>query len=109
MNDAPALVCRVAVALDDVTLDLPAHSIVGFVGPDGVGKSSLLALLSGARRIQTGRIEVLGGDMADARHRAADLRAVAPDFAIVAGLGAAFFAAALATFRRMMTIESAGK
>lgn len=58
-------------ALDDVTLDIPARRMVGLIGPDGVGKSSLLALASGARRIQQGTVEVLGGDMADARHRAA--------------------------------------
>ena len=58
-----------ATALDDVTLDLPAGVIVGVIGPDGVGKSSLLALLSGARKIRQGRVEVLGGDMARRRHR----------------------------------------
>jgi energy-coupling factor transporter ATP-binding protein EcfA2 len=44
--------------------------MVGLIGPDGVGKSSLLALLAGARRLQQGSLHVLGGDMADARHRA---------------------------------------
>ncbi len=58
-----------ATALDDVTLDLPAGVVVGVIGPDGVGKSSLLALLSGARKIRQGRVEVLGGDMARRRHR----------------------------------------
>ena len=61
---------RVA-ALSDVSLDVPAGCVVGLIGPDGVGKSSLLALAAGAKRIQRGRIEVLGGDMADARHRGA--------------------------------------
>ena len=56
-------------ALDDVSLDLPAGCMVGLIGPDGVGKSSLFALLAGARVIQEGHIEVLGGDMADAHHR----------------------------------------
>lgn len=56
-------------ALDAVTLDLPAGCMVGLIGPDGVGKSSLLALLAGSRRIQQGRVEVLGGDMADADFR----------------------------------------
>jgi ribosome-dependent ATPase len=56
-------------ALDGVTLDLPAGCMVGLIGPDGVGKSSLLALVAGARRIQQGRVEVLGGDMADAGFR----------------------------------------
>jgi ribosome-dependent ATPase len=57
------------VALDDITLDLPAGCIVGLLGPDGVGKSSLLSLVAGAHVVQRGRVEVLGGDMANARHR----------------------------------------
>ncbi|SDA33293.1 ribosome-associated ATPase/putative transporter RbbA [Sphingomonas sp. NFR15] len=57
------------VALDGVDLDLPAGSTVAMVGPDGVGKSSLFALVAGARAIQEGTVEVLGGDMADAGHR----------------------------------------
>ena len=56
-------------ALDHVDLAVPAGCMAGLIGPDGVGKSSLLALLSGARRIQEGHVEVLGGDMADAEHR----------------------------------------
>jgi ribosome-dependent ATPase len=43
--------------------------MIGLIGPDGVGKSSLLSLIAGARVVQEGRIEVLGGDIADARHR----------------------------------------
>ena len=56
-------------ALNSVTLDLPAGCMVGLIGPDGVGKSSMLSLIAGARRIQQGRVEVLGGDMADASFR----------------------------------------
>ncbi len=56
-------------ALDAVTLDIPAGCMVGLIGPDGVGKSSLLSLIAGAHALQTGRIDVLGGDMASARHR----------------------------------------
>ncbi len=57
------------VALDDVTLTLPAGGMVGVIGPDGVGKSTLLGLIAGARKIQSGKIEVLGGDIADSGHR----------------------------------------
>ncbi len=57
------------LALDGVTLDVPAGRMVGVIGPDGVGKSTLFSLMAGARAIQDGRIEVLGGDMADPRHR----------------------------------------
>jgi len=55
--------------LDNISLDLPSGCMVGLLGPDGVGKSSLFALLSGSRKIQSGWIEVLGGDMADRNHR----------------------------------------
>jgi len=58
-------------ALEGIDLSLPAGRMVGLIGPDGVGKSSLLALLSGARRLQAGTIEVLGGAMSDAHHREA--------------------------------------
>ncbi|PSJ60254.1 ribosome-associated ATPase/putative transporter RbbA [Pseudaminobacter soli (ex Li et al. 2025)] len=57
------------VALDAVTLDIPSGCMVGLIGPDGVGKSSLLSLISGAREVPSGHIEVLGGDIADPRHR----------------------------------------
>ena len=71
-------------ALESITLDLPSGCMVGVIGPDGVGKSSLLALIAGAREIQQGRIHVLGGDMASARHR----RMVCPDIAYMPqGLG----------------------
>ncbi|AWG35238.1 ribosome-associated ATPase/putative transporter RbbA [Alcaligenes aquatilis] len=57
------------LALDRLSLDVPAACMVGLIGPDGVGKSSLLSLLAGARMIQEGHIEVLGGDMAEKSHR----------------------------------------
>ena len=60
-----------AVALDAVTIELPAGCMVGFIGPDGVGKSSLLSIVAGARQIQSGNVFVLDGDMKDSAHRAA--------------------------------------
>ncbi|HUD40882.1 MAG TPA: ribosome-associated ATPase/putative transporter RbbA [Dokdonella sp.] len=71
-------------ALAGIDLDLPAGRMVGLIGPDGVGKSSLLALASGARRIQEGSVEVLGGDIARRSHR----RVVCPRIAYMPqGLG----------------------
>ena len=43
-------------ALDKVTIDIPAGCMAGLIGPDGVGKSSLLALVAGARAVQTGPV-----------------------------------------------------
>jgi ribosome-dependent ATPase len=57
-------------ALDGVSVELPSGCLIGLIGPDGVGKSSLLAILAGARAIQEGRAIVLGADISDARARA---------------------------------------
>jgi ribosome-dependent ATPase len=59
------------VALAGVNLELPSSRMIGLVGPDGVGKSTLLALIAGVRKIQHGTVEVLGGDMARSSHRMA--------------------------------------
>ena len=72
------------VALDGINLDLPAGHMVGLIGPDGVGKSSLLALMAGVRRIQAGTVQVLGRDMRRTRSR----RAICPRIAYMPqGLG----------------------
>ena len=57
-------------AVDSLDLELPAGQLVGFIGPDGVGKSTVLALISGVRKIQSGDIEVLGQDVSKALTRA---------------------------------------
>src|SRR5215831_11237539 len=59
------------VALDDVTIEIPARRMIGVIGPDGVGKSTLLALIAGVRIIQQGRVTVFDGDMAHKAHRSA--------------------------------------
>jgi ribosome-dependent ATPase len=64
-------------ALNDLTLDIPAQRMVGMIGPDGVGKSTLLALISGVRKIQTGKVIVLDGNMADEHHRRASYGRIA--------------------------------
>ncbi len=56
-------------ALNDVTIALPAGCMVGLIGPDGAGKSSLLSIVAGARHVQSGQVFVLGGDMTNAAHR----------------------------------------
>jgi ribosome-dependent ATPase len=57
------------VALASVSLAVPSGATVAFIGPDGVGKSTLLGIIAGVRRIQSGTVEVLGGDMASRIHR----------------------------------------
>jgi len=57
--------------LGRIDLALPAGQMVGLIGPDGVGKSTLLALIAGARALQEGHLTVLDGEMSDHRFRAA--------------------------------------
>ncbi|MGY3615195.1 ribosome-associated ATPase/putative transporter RbbA [Bradyrhizobium sp. USDA 10063] len=61
---------RSVTALDCISADIPAGRLVGLIGPDGVGKSSLLAILAGARKIQEGAVAVLGTDISKAAERA---------------------------------------
>lgn len=93
LNHSTAVVVRIEnvslryrnkLALDNISLEIPGNCIVGLIGPDGVGKSSLMSLLTGARKMQQGRIEVLGGDIGKANHR----RVVCPRIAYMPqGLG----------------------
>jgi len=57
------------LALADVTLEIPAGRMTGLIGPDGVGKSTLLGLIAGVRKIQTGEVRALNGDLKDAAFR----------------------------------------
>jgi len=59
------------VALDAVSATVPSGCMVGLIGPDGVGKSTLLSIIAGARRVQSGLAFVLGGDIGDIAHRTA--------------------------------------
>ncbi|WP_171236590.1 ribosome-associated ATPase/putative transporter RbbA [Ruegeria sp. HKCCA6837] len=60
---------RKHVALDSISLELPGGQLVGFIGPDGVGKSTLLGLITGAKKLQSGNIDVLGGPIGNSGHR----------------------------------------
>ena len=72
------------LALDRISIDIPTGIMVGVVGPDGVGKSTLLGLMAGSKKVQEGQVDALGGDMREVRHR----RAVCPRIAYMPqGLG----------------------
>jgi ribosome-dependent ATPase len=72
------------VALDALSLDIPPGLMVGVIGPDGVGKSTLLGIIAGSKKLQHGTATVLGGDIGDLRHR----RKVCPQIAYMPqGLG----------------------
>ncbi len=66
-----------SVALDNVSLTLPGNATIGLIGPDGVGKSTLLGVIAGVKRIQQGHAAVLGADLRDRQAREALLPRVA--------------------------------
>ena len=49
-----------AQALRGLDLDIPRGRMIGLIGPDGVGKSSLLSLIAGARAVQHGTVREIG-------------------------------------------------
>ena len=42
--------------------------MVGVIGPDGVGKSTLSALISGVRTIQSGKVSIFDQNVANRAH-----------------------------------------
>ena len=57
------------VALNDVSLQIKRCATVGLIGPDGVGKSTLLSLIAGVKIIQHGQVLVFDGNMAEKSSR----------------------------------------
>ena len=64
-------------ALKSIDLEIKQGETIAFIGPDGVGKSTLFDIISGIKKIQTGKVFVLGGDISNAKFR----NQVAPDIA----------------------------
>jgi len=60
---------KTTTAIEDISLRIPRGATVGFIGPDGVGKSTLLSLIAGERELQQGTLNVLDGDMRARAHR----------------------------------------
>ena len=55
---------RVVTALDDISAVAARGEVIGLIGPDGAGKTTLMRLIAGLLRLDSGRIEVLGIDVA---------------------------------------------
>ncbi len=64
-------------ALDNVTLNIPSGRMIGMIGPDAAGKSTLLGLIAGVRIIQKGQVIVLGGNMANQAFRNSQIGRIA--------------------------------
>lgn len=47
-------------ALDDVSFTVPEHSIVGLLGRNGAGKTTIMSIIAGQDRPSSGQLDVLG-------------------------------------------------
>lgn len=50
-------------ALDNVSFDVPEHSVFGLLGPNGAGKTTLFSVMAGFLKADSGQITVLGNDV----------------------------------------------
>lgn len=60
---------RDKIVLDDVNLTIASGTQTAMVGPDGVGKSTLLSLLAGVKVKQQGELRVFGKDLSHTAQR----------------------------------------
>jgi ribose transport system ATP-binding protein len=73
--------------VDDVSLEIAAGEILGLVGPNGCGKSTIIKILSGFHRPEPGAEIRVGGHLLapDSPRREAGMAFVHQDLALVAG------------------------
>ena len=72
-------------AVDDATLEFPAHSVTAIVGDNGAGKTTLIKILSGVLQPDTGHVEVGGEPIrfaSPAAARAVGIETVHQDLAL---------------------------
>jgi ABC-2 type transport system ATP-binding protein len=65
-------------ALDDVTLAVPAGTVIGLLGPNGAGKTTLISIVAGLRRPDRGSVAVGGVNVGRDPRRARGLIGLAP-------------------------------
>jgi len=71
------------VAVNDMSFDLAEHEVLGLIGPNGSGKTTMMNLISGALRPDEGQIRVHGQDIAGMRADRIARQGVARTFQLV--------------------------
>ena len=51
---------RTAIAIDDMTLDIPKGCVFGLLGENGAGKTTLIKHIMGLLKAQSGTVRVFG-------------------------------------------------
>ncbi len=68
------------VALENVSIAVPAAGIVGLIGPNGAGKTTLFSVLSGLLRPRSGQVSIDGVDVTATSPQARARRGLARTF-----------------------------
>ncbi len=70
------------LALDGLTLEVPAGEVFGFLGPNGAGKSTTIRLLLGLARPSAGHVSIFGVDARDVARTHRSIAYVPADVAL---------------------------
>lgn len=71
------------VAVDGMAFDVREHEVMGLIGPNGSGKTTMMNLISGALKLTAGRITLQGGEISGLSAREINRRGVARTFQLV--------------------------
>lgn len=71
------------VAVDDMTFDLAEHEVLGLIGPNGSGKTTMMNLISGALKVSGGDILLYGDNIVSAPANQIARKGVARTFQLV--------------------------
>ena len=71
------------VAVDHVSFELGENEVLGLIGPNGSGKTTMLNLISGALKLSSGRIRLYGDEISALPANQIAIRGIARTFQIV--------------------------
>lgn len=71
------------VAVDAVEFDVREHEVLGIIGPNGSGKTTMMNLISGALRLTSGHISLQGAQISGLSAQEINRRGVARTFQLV--------------------------
>ena len=71
------------VAVDSMSFDLAANEVLGLIGPNGSGKTTMMNLISGALGVSSGQIRLYGEEISGSPANEIAIRGVARTFQIV--------------------------
>jgi len=71
------------LAVDGMSFDVPEHHVMGLIGPNGSGKTTMMNLISGALRLSEGSITLQGARISGLSAQEINRRGVARTFQLV--------------------------